>query len=281
VGEFLTAVSHHSFLQLALLAGVLASVGCGVVGSYVVVMRIGYLAGGIAHAVLGGMGIAWFLGAAPVLGALVAAVLSALLIGWVSLRYKEREDTLIGAVWATGMAIGILFISKTPGYNTDLMSYLFGNILMVTAGDVARMAVLDVIVLGVVAAMYRAFLAVAFDEEFAKVRGLPSDAIHLVLLTIVALTVVLLIQVVGLILVIALLTLPAATAGLLTHSMARMMALAAALGATFTTAGLALSYGPDLPSGATTILLAAAAYIAVALVKGWRTRRKGRALAAR
>lgn len=263
--EFLQAVGAHGFLQHALLAGLLASVGCGVVGTYVVVKRIAFLAGGIAHTVLGGMGIAYYLGANPLLGAVVAALLSAVLIGWVSLRWRQHEDTLVGALWAIGMAVGILFISRTPGYSVDLMSYLFGNILMVGRSDLLLMLGIDLAILGLVVVFYKQFLVVAFDEEFARLRGVPVDLFYILLLCVVALTVVLLIQVVGLILVIALLTLPSAIAAQYAGSLARIMLVSVLLGALFTSGGLALSYGPDFPAGATIILLAGAAYLASTL----------------
>ncbi len=259
--EFFTALAEQSFLQSAVIAGVLASVACGLIGSYVVVMRISYLAGGIAHSVMGGMGIAYFLGGSPFVGALIAAVISALIIGLVKLYWQAREDTLIGALWASGMALGIIFISQTPGYQVDLMSYLFGNILLVAEDDLWLMAGMDVVIVGAIALLYRPFQAVAFDPEFARLRGLPVNLLYLLLLCIVALTVVLLIQVVGLILVIALLTLPAAIAGHYVRTLSSLMALATLLGLGFTSTGLALSYGPDLPAGATIILLAAGCFV--------------------
>jgi len=261
VSEFLQALAQHEFLQNALMAGLLASVGCGVMGTFVVVKRIGYLAGGIAHAVLGGMGIAYFAGASPIGGALVAALLAAVLVGWVRLGWREQEDTLIGALWAVGMAIGILFISRTPGYNVDLMSYLFGNILMVSPIQLKIMGVLDALVVVTVLLFYKQFVAVSFDEEFARLRGVPVATFYILLLCMVAVTVVLLIQVVGLILVIALLTLPAAIAGHYMSTVGLMMLLAIALGALLTSLGLAISYAPDLPAGATIILLAGVAYL--------------------
>jgi zinc transport system permease protein len=274
MGEFLEALTRHAFLQNALLAGWLASVGCGVVGTFVVVKRIGFLAGGISHAVLGGMGAAYFLGVQPLAGALPAAVLTALLVGWVTLRRREHEDTLIGALWAVGMAAGVLFISRTPGYNIDLMSYLFGNILMVPRRDLLVMAAFDVFILGTVALLYKQFLAVTFDEESARLRGVRVEAVYLLLLTLVAVGVVLLIQVVGLILVIALLSLPAALARQYLASLVPIMALATLLGVVFTSGGLALSYGPDLPSGATIVLLAGAAYLVSTLAQPLRRRRR-------
>lgn len=264
--EFFSALTEQTFLQNAMIAGVLASIACGLIGTYVVVMRISYLAGGIAHSVMGGMGLAYYLGGSPFVGALIAAVVSALIIGWVKLYWQEREDTLIGALWASGMAIGVLFISQTPGYQVDLMSYLFGNILLVAKGDLWLMAGMDAVIIATIALLYRPFQAVAFDAQFARLRGLPVNFLYLLLLCIVALTVVLMIQVVGLILVIALLTLPAAIAGHYTKTLGSMMALASLLGLAFTSGGLAISYQPDLPAGACIILLAAATFIISAIV---------------
>ena len=274
--EFFAALSEHGFLQTALAAGLLASVGCGVMGTYVVVKRIAFIAGGIAHSVLGGMGAAVYFGADPLLGALAAAVVAALLIGWVRLRWQAQEDTLIGALWAIGMAVGILFISRTPGYQADLMSYLFGNILLVPEESLGFMAALDAVLLMAVGAFHRQFLAVAFDEEFAGLRGVPVTFFYLLLLVLVAVTVVLLIQVVGLILVLALLTLPAAVAGHYVNSLARMMLLATLIGSAVNIGGLALSYGPDLPAGPTIILLAGTVYIVSALVSRTMAIRRAR-----
>ncbi len=271
--QFLSAVATYPFLQHALLAGVLAGIACGVMGSYVVVRRITYIAGAIAHCVLAGLGAARYLQVVhgwpvnPGQGATVAAVGSALIIGMVSLRAREREDTVIGAVWAIGMAIGILFIAVTPGYHEDLMSYLFGNILLIGRGDLWMMAALDAVVVALGLGLYPQLEAVSFDEEFARLRGIRVELYVLVLLVLVALTVVLLVSVVGVVLVIALLTLPAAIAGQFTTTLRGMMAVASLIAVGFTTAGLALSYAPDLPAGATTIVLAGVAYLAVLAVK--------------
>jgi zinc transport system permease protein len=270
--DFFEALARHSFLQNAVIAGILASIGCGIVGTYVVVKRIGFMAGGIAHAVLGGMGAAYFFGLNPVAGALAAAILAALLIGWISLRWHQHEDTLIGALWAVGMAVGVIFISRTPGYTADLMSYLFGNILMVPREDLIFMAAMDAAIVLIVALFYKQFLAIAFDEEYTRLQGVPVDALYLLLLCMVAVTVVLLIQVVGLILVIALLVLPAAIASQHVDSLGRMMVLATLLGVFFTGGGMALSYGPDLPAGATIILLAGGVYLMSTVATGFRRR---------
>jgi len=267
---FLADLPRFPFLQYALLTGLLVSVACGIIGSYVVTRRITYIAGSIAHTVLGGLGAArycqtvyhweWF---HPLYGAVLAALISAVIIGVVSMRARQREDTVIGALWAVGMATGILFIFKTPGYNEDLMSYLFGSILMVSPQDLWMIAGLDILVVIVSVVFYNQFLALCFDEEFARLRGVHVEFYYLLLLCLTALTVVLLVTVVGIVMVIALLTLPAAVAGELTKRLWHMMALATLLTALFTTAGLAVSYGPDLPAGATTIIIAGIAYLLV------------------
>jgi zinc transport system permease protein len=272
MSEFLDAVANYRFMQYALATGLLASVACGVVGTYVTMRRIGYIAGGISHCVLGGLGAANYLNKVhgwtwlqPVYGAVFAALLAAFIIGFVSLRAREREDTIIGALWAVGMAAGVLFIARTPGYSQDLMSYLFGNILMVTNADLWMVVVLDIFVVGLGILFFNQFTAICFDEEFARARGLRVEALYLLLLCLTALTVVLLVSVVGIVLVIALLTLPVAVAGQMAHSMGRIMILSSILCAVFTTGGLALSYAPNLPAGATIIVLAAAAYLAATL----------------
>lgn len=287
---FLDDLAANAFLQLALLTGLLVSVACGIVGTYVVTRRITYIAGGIAHCVLGGMGAARYLAVEqgwriyhpwhgweplhPLYGAIVAALAAAIIIGLVSLKAKQREDTVIGALWAIGMAVGVLFISQTSGYNADLMSYLFGNILLVSRSDLWLIVGLDIVVVGLAALFYRQFLAVCFDEEFARLRGLPVEAFYLLLLCLTALTVVLLVTVVGIVLVIALLTLPVAIAGHFSRRLWQMMLLSMVLTVLFTTFGLAISYAPNLPAGATTILLAGAAYLLV--VSGARVARARR-----
>lgn len=282
---FFQALAEYGFLRNALLTGVLAGVACGVIGSYVVVRRISYIAGGIAHSVLGGIGAALYLQRAlgwdwahPLLGAVVSALLAALIIGVVSLRVRERVDTVIGAVWAIGMATGLLFLSRTPGYGEDLMSYLFGNILMVRTSDLWVISGLDAVVLVAAVLFHNRLLAVSFDEEFARVRGINVEFYYLLLLGLTALTVVLLVTVVGIVLVIALLTIPAAIAGQLSKRLSVMMGVAVAISISLTTAGLALSYEPDLPSGPTIILLAGAVYLVVALAGHFRRRRAARRL---
>ena len=279
--ESITALFNYQFMQYAFIACLLASVGCGVIGTYVVVKRIGFLAGGIAHTVLAGMGIAYFFGESLMLGAVIVAILSAVLIGLIKLRWRQDEDILIAAFWSVGMAIGILFISRTPGYNIDLMSYLFGNILLVTKQDLLFMLLLDLSIVATVSAFYKQFLATAFDEEFAGLRGVHVEWIYILMLCLIALTVVLLINIVGLILVIALLILPAASAAQFAGSIARMMVISVFLSMLVTVAGLLLSYAPDLPSGSTIIVLSGVVYVASMLVRLLIRRKSKRKIAER
>jgi len=261
MSEFITALLNYSFMQHALIACLLASIGCGIIGTYVVVKKVGFLAGGIAHSVLAGMGMAYFFGGSPLVGAMVSALVAAILIGWINLRWHQHEDVLIAAFWSVGMAIGIMFIARTPGYNIDLMSYLFGNILLVSAQDLYLMLILDIAIIIIILLFYKQFLAAAFDEEFARLRNINVEFFYILMLCMVALTVVLLIQIVGLILVLALLILPAASAGQFVISIKRMMILAVLLSMVITTSGLMLSYQPDLPSGSTIIILAGIVYL--------------------
>lgn len=274
IAEFIDAVGKFSFLQYAILTGLLASISCGVIGSYVVTRRISYVAGAISHFVLGGMGLAKYLNVVygwnwlqPMHGAMISALVAAGIIALISQRANEREDTAIGALWAIGMAVGIIFISLTPGYNQDLMSYLFGNILMVSVGDLYLIIVLDIMVILSGLLFYNQLLAVCFDAEFAKLRGVNTDLFYLLLLCMTALTVVILVNVVGTVMVIALITLPAAIAGRFTRSLWKMMILAVLFCMLFTLVGLAISYGPNLPAGATIIVLSGLVYLFVTFIR--------------
>ncbi|GAG65606.1 unnamed protein product, partial [marine sediment metagenome] len=201
-------VLQYEFMRNALLAGLLAAIACGIIGTYVIVKRMVFISGGIAHASFGGIGLGYLLGINPVLGALFFATASALGMGLVTRRTKLPEDTAIGILWAMGMALGVIFIGLAPGYAPDLFSYLFGNILTVPLSDLVMMLILDVIIISVVFLLYKEFLALSFDEEFSTVVGMPTERLYLILLGLIALTVVVLIRVVGIILVIALLTIP-------------------------------------------------------------------------
>ncbi len=264
------------FVRNALIAGILSSILFGVLGSVVTVKRIAGLAGAISHAVLGGIGLALYLsakkivpGLPPIVGALVFALISAALIGLVSLKAKQREDTVINALWAIGMSLGIVFIAKTPGY-ADPMSYLFGNILLVSTRDLIMLAVLDIAVIFLAWRYYPQIEASAFDEEFARTRGVSTDAVFLVILGVTAIAVVLLQTYVGIVMVIAMLTLPAGTSGYFARNLAGMMAIGTLFSVAFSVAGLAISWGLDLPSGAIVVLVAGATFLAVSALRAGR-----------
>jgi zinc transport system permease protein len=251
----------YVFMQRALLAGVLVSMACGMIGTYVVIKRIVFISGGIAHAAYGGIGLGYYFGLNPVWGAIAFSLLSAWGMGWVERKTRQRSDTLIGVLWALGMAIGIIFIDKTPGYKADLMSYLFGSILAVPNQDLIIMAVLNAVILVLVLIFYHELQAISFDETYAEVENIPVNFLYMLLLTMIGFTVVMLMRVVGLIMVIALLTIPAAISGLFVRNLKTMMVLSVGLGMVFTTVGLFLSYFFNLTSGATIILVAGCAYL--------------------
>jgi zinc transport system permease protein len=250
---------QYEFMRNALLAGLLAAVACGIVGVYVVVKRMVFISGGIAHASFGGIGLGYFLGINPIIGAMFFSVGSGLAIGGITRRTRLPADTAIGILWALGMALGVIFIALTPGYAPDLMSYLFGNILTVPFSDIILMLILDSVIIGIIVTLYKEFLILSFDEEHGVVVGMPVERLYLLLLCMIALTVVVLIRVVGMILVIALLTFPAAMARQLTHNMKTMMLVSIILGVLFAFGGLWLSFTLSLPSGATIILISGSA----------------------
>lgn len=254
-------------MQNAFLAAVLVSVACGLVGTYVVVKRIVFISGGISHAAFGGIGLGYFLGLNPILSAIPFSIASALLMGLTSKKVKVSEDTAIGILWSLGMAIGIIFINLTPGYVPDLMSYLFGSILTVPTSDLLIMFILDIIIIVVVYLFRREFQGISFDEEFSQVMGMPTTAIYLLLLSLVALSVVVMIKVVGVILVIALLTIPAAIAKQYTYHLGRMMILSVILGMILTTGGLYISYLFNLASGATIVLVLGFGFLISSMIR--------------
>ncbi|HBQ28704.1 membrane protein [Peptococcaceae bacterium SCADC1_2_3] len=254
-------VFQYDFMRNATIAGLLAAVACGIIGSYVVLKRMVFISGGISHASFGGIGLGYFLGINPVLGALIFTVISSIGMGLLTKKTRLPEDTVIGILWAMGMALGIIFIDLTPGYTPDLFSYLFGNILLVSFFDLIIMLALNLIIVSTILLLFKEFLAISFDEEFAKVRGLPTTYLYLIMLCLIALTVVILIKIVGIILVIALLTIPASIARQFTYNLKKMMFIAIFLGVIFSFGGLLFSYILDLASGATTILLSGLAFM--------------------
>jgi zinc transport system permease protein len=252
---------QFEFMRNALVAGLLVSIACGIIGTFVVLNRIVFISAGIAHAAYGGIGLGYFLGFNPMAGAIGFSLAAALGMGAVERTTRQHADTLIGVMWAIGMAVGVLLIDMTEGYKTDLMSYLFGSILAVPTAELAVMLALDVVIVTLAALFHKELMAMSFDETFATVRNVPVNAMYIVLVCLIALTVVLLMRVVGLILVIALLTMPAAISGMFVRDLRRMMGVAAGLGMVFTSVGLWISYTYNLSSGATIILTAATAYL--------------------
>jgi len=265
--EFFASLFTVSFLRNALFAGLMASIVCGVIGSLVVVKRISFVSGAIAHSVLGGIGIAYFFNFSPIIGAFSFAIFSAILISIIKQRKNQNEDTVLSAFWAVGMAIGIIFMSMTPGYNSNLMSYLFGNILLVTNADLWSLLTLLLVIISTVIVFYRQFIAMIFDEEFARLKNIKVNFLYTLLLILISLSVVILIRVVGIILVIALLTLPAAISRLFNRSIGGMMFWASIFGFIFTLLGLWLSYLLNLPTGSVIIVLAGFTYIISTFVK--------------
>jgi zinc transport system permease protein len=270
------------FIRNALFAGILSSILFGILGSVVTVKRIAGLAGAISHAVLGGIGIALYLSAtgivpnlSPMVGAIIFAILSAFLIGAVSLKSKQREDTVIQAIWAIGMSIGVLFMAKTPGY-TDPSSYLFGNILLISSRDLILLAILDVIVLFLVWRFYPQIEATSFDEEFAAVRGIPTQTVFLIILSVTAVAVVLLQTFVGIVMVIAMLTLPAGTAGYTARNLASMMLLSTLYSLLFSAGGLVVGWSLDLPVGAVVVVLSGLVFLGFAAMAVIRKKRSSR-----
>ena len=248
------------FMRNALLAGLLSSIMCGIIGTLVVVNRIVFLSGGIAHAAYGGIGLAFFFGFSYLWGIMGFALLMAAIMAAVSLRAKQRSDTIIGVLWAMGMALGVILLDITPGYNVDLMSYLFGSILMVPTSDLWLMLTLDAVVVLFVGYYYHDLVSLSYDEEFAQVRGVPVKFLYFSMIAMIALLVVLIIQVVGLILVIAMLTIPPYIAEKYAGSLSRMMICAVLLNLLFTTTGLWLSFYFNLTSGASIIMVAAVCF---------------------
>ncbi|KYC53370.1 MAG: high-affinity zinc transporter membrane component [Candidatus Methanofastidiosum methylothiophilum] len=260
-------VFEYAFFQNAIMAGVLAAIACGIIGSYVVVKRLVFISGGISHAAFGGIGLGLFLGYNPLLVAILFSVFSSSILGIISRKAYQREDTLIGAMWAIGMAFGIFMIYQTPGYVPDLASYLFGNILTVSRQDIFIMLILNIIIGIVVFSRYNEFLAFSFDEEFSEVTNVPVMKTYIILLSLVALTVVILVSVVGIILAMALLTLPAATASLFTNSLKKMIILSLIMGIIYMLLGIGISFLLDQPSGATIVLISGVSYLILLGIK--------------
>ncbi len=267
---------QFEFMRNALLAGLLASIMCGVIGTFVVVNRIVFISGGIAHAAYGGIGLAFFFGFSYLMGILGFSLLVAAIMAAVSLKTRQRADTIIGVLWAVGMALGVILLDLTPGYNVDLMSYLFGSILTVPTSDLWLMLIIDGLVVLTVSYFYHDLVSLSYDEEFARVRGVPTKILYFLLMAMIALSVVMVIQVVGLILVIALLTIPPYISEKFCGSLLGMMFYSVLLNLFFTTVGLWFSYTFNLTSGASIIMVAATCFFISILLERLRPKRRRR-----
>lgn len=267
--SFFDALSYE-FLRNALLTGVIASVLCGVVGTFVVVKRLAFLSDGLSHAAFGGMGICYFLGIDPLIGAVSMALAAALALGSMDGETVRSYDTVIGVLWAVGMAVGIVFLYLTPGFAPNLTTYLFGNILLVSHREILLILVFAMVVLAILGLFFQGIVAVAFDEVFARVQGVRVRLLMSLLLTMIALTVVVLIQVVGIILVVALLTIPPVISLMLFKDLRGVLACSVLVGVGITLGGLILSFYYDLPSGPAIILLGAALLAVIAAAKKLR-----------
>ncbi|MCH9609214.1 MAG: Manganese transport system membrane protein MntB [Chlamydiales bacterium] len=266
--NFLEALLSTPLLQMSFLAIIGTSIASGTLGCYVVVKRIVSISGSIAHSVLSGLGCALFLQRTygldwllPIYGALVAAIISALIIGFVHLYYKQREDTVIAMVWSIGMATGVIFASMTPGFNVELMNFLLGNVLWVSGTDLIILLVLDLIILLSIFIFHKKFLAICFDEKQAKLQGLPVARLYIFLLTLVALSIVLLIHTVGIILVLSMLALPPSIAEKFAYRLSTMMVASVVLNILFSLGGMAISYRLNWPVGATIALFSGVIYL--------------------
>lgn len=254
---------QFEFMRNALMAGLLAAVICGIMGTLVVVNRIVFLSGGIAHAAYGGIGLSFFFGWPYLAGTIGFSLIAAMLMAAITFQAKHRADTIIGVIWALGMAFGIILLDLTPGYHVDLMSYLFGSILTVPNSDLWTMLVMAAIIALFVVGYYDDLLALSYDEEFAQVRGVPVKGLYFTMIGMLAITIVMVIQVVGLILIIALLTIPPFIAEKYATSLFQMMVGSSLLGALFTMTGLWLAYRFDLTSGASIILISGIAFLII------------------
>jgi zinc transport system permease protein len=270
----LATMMSYEFMRNAVLAGLLASLLCGVVGTFVVVNRLVFATGGISHAAFGGLGLFYYLGLSPLPGAVVAALLCALVLGLAGAERFRSHDALIGVLWSAGMAIGIVFMQLAPGYTPDLTAILFGDILSVTRGQLGLALVLDLAVLTTIGLFFKEFVAVSFDESFAAVQRKPVKLLLTLLLLLIAASIVMLIQTVGIILVIALLSIPPLIGLQLVRDFRALIAASVATSLLMTMAGLALSYRYDLPSGPAIILLGTAALLGVTGLRSMAARRR-------
>lgn len=261
------ALFEYSFLQNAVISAILASIACGIIGTIVIEKRLTMMSGGIAHTAFGGIGLGYLLGIEPIIGALIFSIAAALGVVTIKRKTNMNTDIPIGLFWSAGMALGIIFISITPGYPPDISTYLFGDILTVSRSNLYIILVLDIILITAIISLFQAFKAYMFDEEFSTVIGIHTKLIESLLFILIALAVVVLIHVVGIVLIMALLTAPPAIARLFTHDLKKVMIYAAMLSIFFCLLGLWISYVLNISSGAAIVLLTSAVYGLVSGIK--------------
>ncbi len=259
----LLSIFQCQFVYNALIASIFASIVCGIIGVIIVEKKLVMMSGGIAHTSYGGVGLGYLLGFEPIIGAFFISVLASLGICYIKRKGGTRSDVVIGLFWSLGMALGILFIALMPGYPPDLSSYLFGSILSVTRTDLYLMAVLTLIVVLVITLLFDYWKSYMFDDEFAAIIGIKTAFIEYLLFILIAMSVVVLIRVVGIILVLALFTAPTAIAGLLAKNLKSRMVYSVIIGSFFCLAGLWISYVFNIASGATIVILSAIGYLAI------------------
>ncbi|MCD7963191.1 MAG: metal ABC transporter permease [Rikenellaceae bacterium] len=253
--DFISEVFQYKFLSNAVLSCILSGIACGLIGAYIVCRRLVFLAGGVTHSSFGGIGIAYYLGYNPILGAMIFAVLSGVCMETITSKLKIRDDSAVGIIWSVGMAIGIIFVTMTPGYAPDLMSFLFGNILMVTRPDLISMTVLDAVIIISAILLYRPIINIAYDRDYAVTQNAPVNFIGYLMMVLIAVTIVLSIRVVGIVILISLLTMPAVIANMITKSFKKIVLYSVLVSIVGTLSGLYLSYVTDFPSGASTIIV--------------------------
>lgn len=263
----------YDFIQRALWACLLSGITCGIAGSYIVARRMVFLSGGITHASFGGLGIALYAGFSPTLGALIFAIMSSLGIEFASRNGRMREDSAIGIMWSLGMAIGALFMALRPGYASDLTSYLFGNILLVDSAELVMLALLTLFMICGAIAMLRRIMYITFDEDYARSQGMSVTAVAYLMAIVVALAIVLSIKVMGIILLISLMTIPAVIANAITKDYRYVALLSAVIGVVGNIGGFVLSYNFNLPTGSCIIFILTITLICVKVLTLYFNRR--------
>lgn len=260
-------ILQYTFFQNALLGSLLASIVCGFIGTYIVTRRLVFISGGITHASFGGIGLGVYLGINPILSAMAFAMLCGFGVQWMSRRTDVREDSAIALFWTLGMSVGIIFSFLTPGFMTDLPSFLFGNILTIGTADLWLLDLLAVVVVAVFALFFRLIISVAFDRTFALSQQLPVKTTEYVMMALIAITIVSTLRMVGIVLAISLLTIPQMTANQLTFNYKRMIAYSIVIGWADCLLGLAISYSLNVPSGASIIFISILVYALTRLAK--------------